>query len=104
MDEQGLSVAADTTPAPSTQARTKKKKGRLGAAEQTLVQTAIDTLNAVRPQTEDSCPFGSMVSKELSTMDDFNRRIAKKIINEVLFVRNCGALTMSDKFQHTLLS
>ena len=88
--EANVVVQECSNPGPSSHVQKKRKK--TSDSSDSLMNVAIDTLKSIGKTSVDACPFGSMVSTELKTMDRENQIFAKKLINDALHLRNLKVL------------
>ena len=77
-------------------AQKRKRKSSPSPSAQ-LLSRAVNSLEKYRKEKESSPEskhkeFAAMVQKELDTMAPNNAIIARKLINDVLFLENCGTL------------
>lgn len=93
---------ASPSPTPSTSSRVPSRKRKQVEEVDKVIALALDKLSSIPSHVDlDPCLdiFSKLVYGELKNMDEQQRKIAKKLISEVLSLGDMGRLT----FDHQIL-
>ncbi|KAK3891586.1 hypothetical protein Pcinc_004533 [Petrolisthes cinctipes] len=82
------------SPTPSTSSSGASKKRKQMDVVDNVLAIAVNQLNSISDKKSSGCEiFGSMVASEISSMNNIQRQLAKKIINDVLHLGSMERLS-----------
>ena len=97
-ESQGRREAQNEVTQPRENVQKKRKTEKPKNIENVLIEKATEMLADVKnSRSDESSPFGKMVSEKLAKLEDFQRIMCEKLINDAIFYRSLNQLKYESK-------